>query len=54
MLLLSLAIMLEGRRKVSLPPAVFLVENTYANGELNYAAFKANATQPARGRGAPL
>jgi len=38
----ALAEMLDGRRKVSLPLAVFIVENTYTNGELNYAAFQAN------------
>lgn len=38
----ALAEMLDGRRKISLPLAVFIVENTYTNGELNYAAFKAD------------
>ena len=37
----ALAEMLDGRRKVSLPLAVFIVENTYTNNELNYVAFKA-------------
>lgn len=37
----ALAEMLDGRRKVNLPLAVFIVENTYTNNQLNYAAFKA-------------
>jgi hypothetical protein len=37
----ALAEMLDGRRTASLPLAVFVVENTYTNGELNYGAFKA-------------
>jgi hypothetical protein len=37
----ALAEMLDGRRKVNLPLAVFIVENTYTNNELNYTAFKA-------------
>lgn len=38
----ALAEMLDGRRTVSLPLAVFVVENSYAAGELNYTAFKAD------------
>ncbi len=38
----ALAEMLDGRRTVNLPLAVFVVENSYAAGELNYAAFKAD------------
>lgn len=38
----ALAQMLGGRRPPSLPLAVFAVENSYAAGELNYTAFKAN------------
>lgn len=38
----ALAEMLDGRRPVSLPLAVFVVENSYAAGELNYSAFKAD------------
>lgn len=38
----ALAEMLDGRRKMSLPLAVFIVENTYTNGALNYAAFQAD------------
>jgi hypothetical protein len=34
--------MLDGRRKVNLSLAVFVVENSYAAGELNYTAFKAD------------
>jgi len=37
-----LAQMLDGRRPASLPLAVFVVENSYAAGELNYATFKAD------------
>ena len=37
----ALAEMLDGRRKVNLPLAVFIVENTYTNNQLNYLAFKA-------------
>ena len=37
----ALAEMLDGRRKESLPLAVFIVENTYTNNQLNYTAFKA-------------
>lgn len=37
----ALAEMLDGRRKMSLPLAVFIVENTYTNNQLNYATFKA-------------
>ncbi len=37
-----LAEMLDGRRPTSLPLAVFVVENSYAAGELRYADFKAN------------
>lgn len=36
-----LAEMLDGRRPASLPLAVFVVENSYAAGELSYAAFQA-------------
>lgn len=36
----ALAEMLDGRRKANLPLAVFIVENTFTNGELNYTAFK--------------
>ncbi|WP_143164283.1 transglutaminase family protein [Hymenobacter daecheongensis] len=36
-----LAEMLAGKRPASLPLAVFVVENSYAAGELSYAAFKA-------------
>lgn len=37
----ALAEMLDGRRKANLPLAVFIVENTYTNNQLNYTAFKA-------------
>ena len=37
-----LAQMLDGRRPASLPLAVFVVENSYAAGELSYATFKAD------------
>lgn len=37
----ALAEMLDGRRKVNLPLAVFIVENTYTNNQLNYTVFKA-------------
>jgi phosphoglycolate phosphatase-like HAD superfamily hydrolase len=37
----ALAEMLDGRRKANLPLAVFIVENTFTNNELNYTAFKA-------------
>lgn len=37
----ALTEMLDGRRPVSLPAAVFIVENSYTNGALNYDAFKA-------------
>ena len=37
----ALAEMLDGQRTVSLPLAVFIVENTYTNNQLNYLAFKA-------------
>ncbi len=38
----ALAEMLDGRRKANLPLAVFIVENTYTNNQLNYLAFKAD------------
>ncbi len=38
----ALAAMLDGRRKANLPLAVFLVENTYTNNQLNYPAFQAD------------
>lgn len=38
----ALAEMLDGRRKPNLSLAVFIVENTYTNGALNYTAFKAD------------
>lgn len=38
----ALAQMLDGRRPASLPLAVFVVENSYAAGELNYTAFQAD------------
>ena len=38
----ALAEMLDGRRPASLSLAVFVVENSYAAGELNYTAFKAD------------
>ncbi|RIY05084.1 hypothetical protein [Hymenobacter rubripertinctus] len=37
-----LAEMLNGQRKASLPLAVFVVENSYVAGELNYASFTAD------------
>ena len=37
----ALAEMLDGRRRANLPLAVFIVENTYTNNQLSYAAFKA-------------
>lgn len=37
----ALAGMLDGRRKFSLPLAVFIVENTYADNTLNYPVFRA-------------
>jgi len=36
----ALTEMLDGRRKVNLSLAVFIVENTYTNNQLDYAAFK--------------
>lgn len=38
----ALAEMLDGRRPANLPLAVFVVENSYAAGELSYSAFKAD------------
>ncbi len=38
----ALAEMLDGRRTESLPLAVFIVENTYTNNQLNYTVFKAD------------
>ena len=37
----ALTEMLDGRRPISLPLAVFIAENTYADNTLNYPAFKA-------------
>lgn len=41
----ALAEMLEGQRPASLPLAVFVVENSYAAGQLRYADFKANLVE---------
>jgi len=41
----ALAEMLDGRRKANLPLAVFIVENTYTNNQLNYLAFKADLAE---------